>query len=818
MKYLMRLIPAVLSIWFSGSASANLLTNPSFEKIADGQAVGWRPFEQGYTVARGEGRTGNAIRCVNASDADLRAATYRATLHQTRPIPVLVTGWSRAEGVSGASDSHYSIYLDAYYTDGTPLWGTIASFPTGTHGWVKRSVIVYPDKPLQSLHIHALFRRHKGAVWFDDFTAQELSPDRLFDGQAITPPRLSKGAPAGWYARDTAAGSDVLPPDQWSKLGLRQVSMDRQPDGDRLVVQDTTGTDRAITLYRVVRVPEGPVTWWEDTVAHRPVGAEEVGALAQIPNTGAIGWHSHWPFICVTTPSRGMLLGGPPTQGPRISRFRYHGGQRLLVAAFDVALTASNKAHSIHGRYGAASVTAVTATFEPQWGMRAALERWYSLYPEWFARRATAEGQWIAFTDPATVEGLEDFHFAYHEGTNSVASDDALGILSFHYTEPQTWWMQMSPDTPREYDAAMRMVSEYRSGTPAQRGWAQSVIHSGAQGASGQQVVEFINAPWVQGATWVLDGNPHLPHPDGEHTKFTWSFGPEIRAERYSEQKGVLDGEYLDSIEGWADVLNYRPDSIAWSPDPPTFASDSFRPVIPTWFSVWQMAAAMRQVLHPMNKLLMANYTPWRFHQFMPLLDVAGTETNWFREGKWTPDAHSVFALRRALSATKPYLLLQNTDFTLFTTDYVDRYMQRCMHYGCYPGMFSENAHSNMYWTRPDWYNRDRHLFRMYLPVIKRLSSAGWRPIPFAVSAQNDVRIERYGDRLLTLLHDGDGRLARITLSAADWPDAPHGASLRDLVTGEVFAASRRADSWLFTAPMRPYQCRALEFVAASTE
>ncbi len=812
MKRLLYIFPILLGLSISQASQAGLLTNPSFESVKGELANGWSPYELGYSVALGQGRSGNAIRCVNRSESERRGAMYRLTLNQKRPTPVLVTGWSRAEGVSGSSDSHYSIYLDAVYTDGTPLWGTIAPFPTGTHGWVNRSVVVYPEKPLQTLQIYALFRQHKGTAWFDDFDAQELPPDRLFDGQAIRPPQLPNSSQSGWYARDVAADSPVLPVDQWSRLGLRQISAQSLPTGDRLVVQDTTGKDRAVTLYRLVQIPEGPVTWWEDTTTRRSVGTEEVGSLVRLPNTGAIGWHSQWPFICITTPTRGLLLGVPPSEGPRVCRFRYHGGQRLLIAAFDVALTASSRAHSIGNRYGTASVTAVTASFEPQWGMRAALERWYALYPEWFTRRATAEGQWIAFTDPATVEGREDFHFAYHEGTNSIASDDALGILSFHYTEPQTWWMQMTPETPREYDTAMRMVSEYLNGTPAQKGWAQCVIHSGAQDPSGRQIVQFIDAPWVQGATWVLDGNPNLPHPEGEHTKFTWSFGPEARADRYSGKAGVLDGEYLDSIEGWADELNYRTESIAWSPDPATFASDSLRPVIPTWFSVWQMAAEMRRVLHPMKKLLMANYTPWRFHQFMPLLDVAGTETNWFREGKWTPDDHGIFALRRALSGTKPYLLLQNTDFSQFTTEYVDRYMQRCMQYACYPGMFSENAHANMYWTRPDWYNRDRHLFRMYLPVIQRLSAAGWRPVPYAVCTDKQTRLERYGDRLLTLLHDGDGRSVHLTLSAAAWPAAADTASLRDLISGEVFPATWKQDDWTFTVPMSTYQCRALEF------
>jgi len=51
---------------------------------------------------------------------------------------------------------------------------------------------------------------------------------------------------------------------------------------------------------------------------------------------------------------------------------------------------------------------------------------------------------------------------------------------------------------------------------------------------------------------------------------------PELRG-----AKGVLDGEYLDSMESWGNVLDYNPESLRVSTAPPTFASESFRPVLP---------------------------------------------------------------------------------------------------------------------------------------------------------------------------------------------------------------------------------------------
>jgi hypothetical protein len=48
--------------------------------------------------------------------------------------------------------------------------------------------------------------------------------------------------------------------------------------------------------------------------------------------------------------------------------------------------------------------------------------------------------------------------------------------------------------------------------------------------------------------------------------------------------------------------------------------------------------------------------------------------------------------LLRSMSGAKPYLLLMNTDYDRFTPDLVEKYFQRCLFYGMWPGFFSHNA------------------------------------------------------------------------------------------------------------------------------
>jgi len=239
----------------------------------------------------------------------------------------------------------------------------------------------------------------------------------------------------------------------------------------------------------------------------------------------------------------------------------------------------------------------------------------------------------------------------------------------------------------------------------------------------------------------------------GDHTGTVWFDDLALREPGSSENRlsngGLepptgpppqLDGVYVDSIEGWGDIPNFRREHFAAADLPLTFDTQTKRPVILNVFSVYEAVAALSEDMHRRGKLIMANGALWRWPWFAHLLDALGTETNWMPGGRYQPDDDAVFNFRRALSYQKPYLLLQNTDFERFGPEWVERYLQRSLFYGCFPGMFSEDASSNPYFENPRWYNRDRHLFAKYLPLIEKIHKAGWEPITHARVARAYAR------------------------------------------------------------------------------
>ena len=806
-------LPASKSLAQSGE----LLADPGFEGIKNAEKAAWGPYGLGYVVDHSIFHSGSSsIRCTNTSDKDHRGAMANILLNQKTPAPLLVTGWSKAENVSGNTDSDYSVYVDLTYMDGTPLWGQIAPFDAGTHDWQKREVFIIPSKPLKSATVYALFRNHTGTVWFDDFSVREMNPHDIFDSQPIPPPSLPKGAQSGWFVRDVAANTApvLFTPrhDTNRKMQLKLTNLPKEKNWTKAypVITDLSGKNRTLTVYYVERFRDTDPIWWNDIRQALPAVSGEYSNLTHL-GVGATGSQSLYPFGCVSGKRTALALGVDQLIGPRVVRIAYNANLRLFYIAVDVALTTENIENRNAEGQSTATIGIARFNADPAWGFRSAAAKFYKLFPMAYDNRIKQRGIWIPFTAPDTVQNEKDFGFAFHEGDNSLKSDAQLGIMSFRYTEPMTWWMPMPVSVPRTYDDALAMVHQDAENPKSPYcHWAQAVLNSGTENSSGRFNVIFENAPWTNGAVWLLNPNPLLPSSDTEWTKARLSYTKKYADERYATTP--QSGEYLDSIEGWADTLDYRRRSIEYSQVPPVYTPTDYKPVIPLWFSVWEFAKMMHDDLRARGKYLMANSTPWRLNVFLPLLDVSGTETNWMDGTTWRPDSDAIFNLRRTLSYHKCYLLLQNTDFNIFGYKQAEMYFQRSMFYDVFPSMFSANAATNPFWETPKWYNQDRPLFLKYIPVIKELANEGWDPITDARSDNPKVYLERYG-RCLTLMNSTDTpqtAAIRVDLRAIGMGKSPAPSRMEDMVDHTTIAARRVGNALEFQITLAPRSAKAL--------
>jgi hypothetical protein len=288
-----------------------------------------------------------------------------------------------------------------------------------------------------------------------------------------------------------------------------------------------------------------------------------------------------------------------------------------------------------------------------------------------------------------------------------------------------------------------------------------------------------LDTPWCNGAVWSMNSMPGIP---GEVTDFKNKWSPAIRERLYGPRRsGDLDGEYVDSSEGYVtDELDFRREHFAAARTPLAFSPETHKPAVFRGLIAFEYVRAIAEDVHAMNKLMMANSTPIRLPWLAPMLEVMGTETNW-NPGPWRPMPDAELLYRRAMCKGKPFCFLMNTRFEEFSHELVERYMKRALAYGMFPGFFSHNASQGHYFTRPELYNRDRPLFKKYVPLCKRVAEAGWEPVTLARSSDEHVYVERFGTRYLTLFNDTPERRTTTVRLDVDPP-----ASSRELVEGRT--------------------------------
>ncbi len=220
---------------------ANLLRNPGFEE----GTVGWSGIGN-WAIDTQVARGGQAsVRLSNASDADSAQVYQSVTLNQERPCPIFVRAASRAENVSGYRGREYSLYVDIYYTDGTPLYGRIVPFEPGTTDWNVAEQVIEPEKPIRNVNVYLLLRRRSGTAWFDDVAVMEdprrkgniageasVEVDSYYSGYDTEP--INDGViypPEDAHWTDEAWASAEKPEDHWIKL-----TFDDQRTIDRAVI------------------------------------------------------------------------------------------------------------------------------------------------------------------------------------------------------------------------------------------------------------------------------------------------------------------------------------------------------------------------------------------------------------------------------------------------------------------------------------------------------------------------------------------------------------------------------------------------------
>ena len=294
----------------------------------------------------------------------------------------------------------------------------------------------------------------------------------------------------------------------------------------------------------------------------------------------------------------------------------------------------------------------------------------------------------------------------------------------------------------------------------------------------------------------MTNTNPFLPAPNRGATCWQYEIAPVL---------DKADGIYLDSVSLWlASFLNYRPEHFASAQVPPAFDALTGRPVLLGMTSHYEFMKWLADKLHGQDKLVHMNIFADSYRFCGHLADVLGSEvgfSGFARRKRTLADVESDedSLMRRMLAYQKPTSnLLQEGNFTTPVPELsqieVEQYIKHQTFYGIFPGIATIGGEEKpgysgwkRYFGTPAQYERDRPIFKKYIPIIKEICAAGWEPVTFATTSTDAVLIERYGywekrNLHFTLRNTGDKEQAfSVTIHAARL-----GAEAKDLATIKV--------------------------------
>ena len=335
---------------------------------------------------------------------------------------------------------------------------------------------------------------------------------------------------------------------------------EKEPGSTIVSVDDDSHRDRAVTLVFALPVAGKGLRWLADprrSMAVEP-GREYMDATQF--QAGANGRVSRYPLGAVADRDRGRRAGHR-SRLPGLLPHRLQRGHGRTLPGLRSGPDAGEA--GVPGFASAASSSSLAG------GFRGALARYYELYPEAFRCRTPEQGLWMPFAKISQVRGWEDFGFKFKEGNDETAWDDAARHhhLPLHGTDD----LVDADAEGRAADARCGGMAEARRLADQGNAQAKALFTSGYHDAQGRLAARLLDTPWCNGAVWSMNSMPGIA---GEMTDFKNKWNPAIREQLYGpHRQGDLDGEYIDSSEGYVtDELDFRRDHFAAARTPLTFS------------------------------------------------------------------------------------------------------------------------------------------------------------------------------------------------------------------------------------------------------
>lgn len=682
-----------------------------------------------------------------------------------------------------------TVYLVQQDATGKGIQTGIASL-SGTSDWRTYNTTISTRPDTVQGFLKAYISSGYGTVWVDNVQLSDI-----FGGNGPT------------ELRGTVTSSGGVLTQTASKNGLN-LSAKFTSAGEAIKVDatltDTTGADRAMELsYRLPLDIAGWI-WDNDFVTPMTIATgsryENLDTVFAAQTKGHA--HSVYPFATVRNSAAAFSLAVP--MGPLMDSLSYDDSDGFRIT-YDLGLSRATTKNP-----SKAAVSFWIYTQNPKWGLRSAAEKYYVLNPMNFTSSASALGAWAIANSVSlgSVPTPQDFGWAYDEG-GELHFDNANGIVGLHYVSPTSWTRKFSEYVGQPQPSYSILVAALQKdvndltritadSVPVSK-MATSVIDTSPYDENGLQQLDYNGYYWRSSGGWQM--YPTLPDPDipGSRYDIVKQYSVDNQISGAQKYGNTLGGVFLDNItSNFGNVENYRKPLWAYLNTPLSFSYATRRLTAYGGDSIAKFCASLRRYLHGQGLILMGSVNSGSYVWFASGLDVLGGEAQ-------GADPINTAYVRRTMSYGKLWTnLFVPADFMAPDMTQVLTYLRQALLLGYFPGF------NGTYWDSPPAYERDRPLFRQYIPLIRTIAAAGWRPVNAATPSDPAIYIERFDDGkgetfYLTAQNTGGASKGfQVRLDAPTLAVGSGSVAIQELLRNKAVGASREGTDVLFSDTLGP--------------
>jgi len=524
-------------------------------------------------------------------------------------------------------------------------------------------------------------------------------------------------------------------------------------------VSDTSGQDRALQVG--FRLPIDLTTeswkWEEDLDKNRMIMPQE--SYYRWFEFGPGRFCNVLPFSAVSGKRQGLAIG-VPMDTPRIFRISYQ--PEGLEIWFDLGLSQDTALFP-----SKANFRFILYTYPAKWGLRAAVQKYYQIFPQFFERRAKKVGNCHTGLWYASLRNPEDFSLRF--GGYNTGWSSQNNMYTFIYTEPWGWWMPWQYVKPGEtipqpsYQEILDRLQQYAQTDPAERNWsymlpivslsemAQAILNSGIYDPQGKLSFRGGEMWNTWGGNIIHQYCDANPDPDIKLLPTRASIFKEIETEpRFKTTRAFglkMAGVYLDSVVD-APQENYRREHWKVTKQPLVFNPVTRNVCQLFLFPAYDFISRLSDEMRNGDCLVLANAFPYTHTFFAHLIDVFLCEGAPEHIHKFRGSPLRGMKYLHLLAGTKP-ISFYDYDWwhKSVSAQLKEHRLKECLFYGVFPGLpWQDPNFREDYKEGLEASEILRPLCRKYFPAIERVAEAGWQPITGASTDDSAILVERYGD------------------------------------------------------------------------